>query len=327
MIPWRRLDAIFIQIAAYRDPDLPRTIRSALDQAARPSRLRFGICHQVDAATSTDLDEWRDDRRFSIDSVPSTLSRGVGWARNRAQARYDDEPYLLQIDAHMRFAESWDDRYITMLHSVESERPILTNYPLGFVAGPDGTSRLDGDGSPHHVMLDASRAPGSLRQRGALADEGGRPGRHPFVAAGHLFTVGRFCRDVPYDPDIYFVGEEISLALRAYTHGYDLYYPHEHLLWHWYDHGAPLHWQDHPDHSDLHHRSADRVRRLLQGDDAGFGRYGLGRRRTAEAFEHLVGVPLPPDGYVCAECDHDGRPLAGRRSSGYVAVNAGRGSG
>ena len=42
---------VFVQIAAYRDADLPHTVRSALARAARPARVRVGICHQYDDRT------------------------------------------------------------------------------------------------------------------------------------------------------------------------------------------------------------------------------------------------------------------------------------
>jgi len=38
---------IFIQIAAYRDPDLPATLHHLIERAAQPERLRFGICLQL----------------------------------------------------------------------------------------------------------------------------------------------------------------------------------------------------------------------------------------------------------------------------------------
>jgi len=281
---------IFVQIASYRDADLPNTIRSAVRTAAQPARLRFGICHQYDDDTAGDLDEWHDDPRVTIDAVPATESRGVGWARARTQHLWDHEPYTLQVDAHMRFAHRWDDRSVTMLESIDTERPILTNYPLRFHVEADGSEVREPARTARRLGLEPTRAPGSFRQRSEPAPNTDRPGRHPFLAAGNLFTVGRFCRDVPYDPGIYFGGEEISLAVRAYTHGYDLYYPHECLLWHWYDHPSRLHWQDHDNHTGLAEIARDRLRRLLAGDDDGFGQLGLGRARSLGAYRHFAGI-------------------------------------
>jgi len=283
---------ILVQIAAYRDTDLPNTIRNAMSQAGHPTRLRFGICHQYDDATAADLDEWLDDPRVTIDRVPAAESRGVGWARARTQALWDHEPYTLQIDAHMRFASNWDDRSVDMLLSVDRDRPILTNYPLLFRVESDGLEHRETTQTPRRLGLEPHRAPGTLRQRSEPAPPSDRPGRHPFVAAGNLFTIGRFCRDVPYDAGIYFGGEEINLAVRAYTHGYDLHYPNECLLWHWYDHPSPLHWQDHPEHGELDETAQRRLRRLLTGDDVGFGRFGLGRHRTIAAYQHFAGIDL-----------------------------------
>ena len=54
----------------------------------------------------------------------------------------------------------------------------------------------------------------------------------------------------PHDAEPAVAGEEISLAARAFTHGYDLYCPNENLIWHLYDHDHPKHWDDHDDHRD-----------------------------------------------------------------------------
>lgn len=38
--------SIFLQIAAYRDPELLKTVEHALSQAKHPENLVFGICNQ-----------------------------------------------------------------------------------------------------------------------------------------------------------------------------------------------------------------------------------------------------------------------------------------
>lgn len=64
--------------------------------------------------------------------------------------------------------------------------------------------------------------------------------------AGVYFSDGSFAREVPNDPNIFFIGEEIAMAARAFTHGYDIYAPHKILLWHFYtrsEHSKV--WSDH----------------------------------------------------------------------------------
>jgi len=53
----------------------------------------------------------------------------------------------------------------------------------------------------------------------------GQPTLHPFWAAGFSFARGHFVIQVPYDQylPMVFQGEEISIGMRAFTHGYDFY--------------------------------------------------------------------------------------------------------
>ena len=39
---------VFVAIAAYREPELRRTIENCIITAAHPERLRFGVCLQYD---------------------------------------------------------------------------------------------------------------------------------------------------------------------------------------------------------------------------------------------------------------------------------------
>jgi hypothetical protein len=243
---------IFVQVAAYRDGDLPNTVRSALAHAASPARIRFGICHQYDDRTIAALEEWRDDPRITVDRISADASRGVGWARARTQALWDHEPYTLQVDAHTRFADGWDERFVAMLDSVDRDRPILSGPPLRFHIGADGIEHRE-------------------------AQRAGRARHHwprPALEPRHLFTVGRFCRDVPYDERITAGDEAIDLAVRAYTHGYDLRIPDECLVWHWKEHPFPRH-------------PGDRRVRSARGGSVPLG---LGGARTVAAYEHFAGL-------------------------------------
>ncbi|MDG1265849.1 MAG: GlcNAc-transferase family protein, partial [Ilumatobacter sp.] len=299
---------ILVLIAAYRDAELLNTIASAITQAAYPEHLRFAVCHQFDDETVSLLEPWTDDPRFSIDSVHHSHSLGCGWARNRTFAMFDDEPYILQIDAHTRFAARWDARYIDMLESTESDLPVLTTYPPRYSFDTDGEVIYDTEAGVQRLYIAEVRPDLSTLQRTTPASDLSRPGPSPTVAAGQIFTRGQFCRDVDYDPEIYFAGEEISLAARAFTSGYDLYYPTETLLWHLYDHKYPKHWEDHSDHSVAHASTAARLRTLFQGDATTLGKFGLGLRRSLVEFENFAGIdlganPVEPDGTLKINID------------------------
>ena len=66
---------------------------------------------------------------------------------------------------------------------------------------------------------------------------GPSPVLHPFWAAGISFSRGHFVARVPYDCclPMMFQGEEISMAARAWSHGYDFYSPVESVVFHPYD--------------------------------------------------------------------------------------------
>ena len=84
---------IFVQIAAYRDPDLPATLHNLIQRAAQPKRLRFGICLQLAA---DDPPHWGtsafpDHPHLKCIKFDATESRGACWARRQAQGIYGGE--------------------------------------------------------------------------------------------------------------------------------------------------------------------------------------------------------------------------------------------
>ena len=264
---------IFVSIVAFRDRELAATIRRAFDAADRPSRLRFGICHQFDEENASLLDGYVDDPRVVVDRVPFRESRGAGWARARANGLFDSERYVLQLDAPTEFVDGWDRRLIDLLGSTGSARPIITGYPPA-AGGSDGGT------SPRGLMAPA--AVGSV-----LTTR---------LTAGELFTHGRFVIDVPADPEISADAEDLTLTLRAYTHGHDFFRPTESILYRRYEDAAPRP----SDADDERGRRASRetLACLLRGDDRGMGARGLGCLRTIAAYDDFVGRGLdaPSDG-------------------------------
>ena len=280
-------DTIYIQIASYRDRDLPNTIRSALANASHPENLRFGICWQFDDQTYTDLDPFLGDSRFRISQHYYEESRGCCWARNITNSHYQGEAYTLQIDAHTRFAPGWDTGYQQMLADLDSEKPLLSTYPAPFQT-VDGEDRLVMDRGIQKLTLGKFRKNLSTVLKTRPAETSSYCVSSQFIAAGQIFTLGQFCKEVEYDPDLYFDGEEISLAARAFTSGYDFYCPNKDLIWHRYKHSMPLHWTDHRGHKD--DLAMQRLGKLLLGDHQELGKYGLGNRRSLGEFEQLIGV-------------------------------------
>jgi len=294
-------ETIYVQIAAYRDPELVPTLRSLFRNARHPERLRVGLCWQRDRRET--LLEYATHRQVRALSIPWEEARGVGWARSQINALYDGEDYTLQLDAHHRFAPGWDRALVAMLGPLPNQRSILSTYPGEYEPGADRLDQL----SPIPTRLGWS---GFFTEEGiplpaaASIDDHRRlraPVAASFLAAGYLFTRGSFITEVPYDPDIYILGEEISMAVRAYTQGYDLYHPHRALVWHRYAHrkSHKHHWTTHPIPAEVARRdqlSRRRVTQLLGIERHGLdlGRYGLGRRRTLAQYQARAGIRFRP---------------------------------
>jgi hypothetical protein len=116
-----------------------------------------------------------------------------------------------------------------------------------------------------------------------------------FYSAHFCFTLGIFSKEVQHNPNFYFHGEEISIAVRAFTHGYDLFHPHRVVLWHEYTrNGRTKHWDDDKDWWKLNN-SAHNLNRLLFGMDGNEqsghnGKYGFGTVRTLRDYEIYSGL-------------------------------------
>ena len=302
-------ELIFVSIASYRDVQLIPTIQDLLHNAHAPGLLRFGICWQHDQ------DEPRlpfeGDPRFQILDVDWRDSRGACWARAEIMKLWRGEQWFLQVDSHCRFIVGWDTKLIRMAGETESLKPILSTYANAFKprdSPSDGPEFLSGP--PHLIALEIFGAQGLPQLKPLVIPDFAsrdRPVAARFLAAGFLFAPGSFVTQVPYDPELYFFGEEIAMTLRAFTSGYDLFHPIENLVWHDYIRAyATRHWDDHAasrpaTSADAPHTFNERdalsqrkVHQLLYGPasdtDSPPDSFGLGTVRTREDYERYAGV-------------------------------------
>lgn len=293
MIIERQNNLVFISIAAYRDTQLIPTIEDCLSKALHPEYLRFGICWQH-AVDELPLPYVNDDR-FRILDIAWQESKGACWARAEAMNVWRGEAWFLQVDSHCRFAGGWDDKLIRMMDDTASAKPILSTYATAFTPGP--TEILEG--APLQMAFQGFTADGIPHMKPVAIPNWHslhRPLRARFLSGGFLFAPGTFVSEVPYDPELYFLGEEAAMTLRAFTHGYDLFHPCETIVWHDYvREDAVKHWDDHTEAnktgvewSAQDQRSKNKIRKLLSGEP--LDAFGLGSARTIEEFEEYAGL-------------------------------------
>lgn len=290
---------IFIAIASYRDVECQWTIKDLFEKASRPERLFVGVCWQTVPEEDGDCFAVSPPRPDQVREVRFHVaqSEGVGWARTEAHKLWRGEEYVLNIDSHMRFTPGWDERMIAQLQACPAAKPLLTTYPPGYTP-PD---KLNPPSLPiltagyfddAHILVHKSRAI-------APEDAPSEPMPTMLYAAGFAFASSDVLKEIPYDPYIYFQGEEIAMATRLWTHGWDLFLPNETLLYHAYgqDTKRKTHWQDNKDWSKLNARSRARVAHLVGScpcqDEAalvGIENYGLGQARRLEDYQRLSGI-------------------------------------
>ena len=273
---------IFVAIASYRDPELVPTVLDCLAKAAHPEDVRVAVCWQH--LGDEDISAIRNLPQVDVREYDARDSRGACWARDQTFQRYGGEDWLLQVDSHTRFAPDWDVRLIRMARETGAAKPILTAYPPSYE--PD--QEFTGAGAPAEIIVSDWTTFG-VPVFGQRLIEGAAPGVPPkpalFLAAGFLFAPGSFVAEVPYDPGIYFHGEEITLALRAFTWGYDLFHPTEVLTWHYYiRQDRPRHWSDHVESDWARYEELSRRRVLYMLHTPPTDRLGIGPVRTLEQF-------------------------------------------
>lgn len=280
-------DLIFVQIASYRDPELIPTIKDCLSKAKYPENLTFGICWQDEKFE----DIYDNDARFKIIKVNYKESKGACWARNKVNSLYNGEKFTLQIDSHMRFIQNWDEELIQMWSNLNDPKAVLSTYPAEYQ--PNQTPE-QWKKEPHCIHVHSFKD--YQTQHVPRTDPNWKTRTVPYraihIAAGFIFSIGKIIEDVPYDPEFYFAGEETALAVRLFTHGYNLFHPHKIILWHYYERKEqPKHWSDNSDWAKLQFVARDRLDCLLgRNNKYDLGKFGLGKERTLEDFQNFSGI-------------------------------------
>lgn len=293
------MNNIFVQIASYRDPQLIPTLKSMIENAKNPKKLIIGICRQYHPDDKFDvLDEYKNDKRFRVTDVLYSESKGVCWARNQVQQLYGGEEYTLQIDSHMRFEKNWDETFIKMIKQLQKkgfEKPLLTGYVSSFNPENDPEQRIR---EPWRMAFDRFIPEGAvffLPESIPGWQDLKEPVPARFYSAHFCFTLGKFSVEVQHDPEFYFHGEEISIAVRAFTHGYDLFHPHKVAIWHEYTRkGRTKQWDDDKEWGIKNSTSHKKNRQLfgMDGEEItmDFSKYGFGTERSLKDYEIYSGL-------------------------------------
>ena len=291
-------ERIFVQIPSDRDTECQWTIKDLFEKAKHPERIFVGVCWQFVPEEDQDCFKvvTRPEQVRTVE-YHAKASRGACWARHMVQKLWQGEEYSLQIDSHMRFTDNWDARAIDMLHRCESPKPVLSAYSPGYEPPNKLEPPLLKTTIAHEFTKDGVFMP--LYKTETIENTPASPTLNAFVNASFIFARAHLIEEVPYDPYLYFYGEEITLAARFWTHGWDIFVPNEVLLYHCFSRtNRPLHWKDH--HQDwfkINTPAYARTRHLLGTQHSEnplvtkeLDAYGLGTTRSLAEYQRFCGV-------------------------------------
>ena len=247
------MEKIFINIPCYQDPEIWETISNFLDNAQYPERVYFGITNQTD---NPKLHEEVLERFLNVKMhllVPGSLA-GCQPARLKSHEFYNGEDYYLNMDSHMRSIKNWDSLIIEELKNINKEYgdSVLTGYVAAYdkddknkdiVLDVDYTTVFNmNEQNVNHFMKHG------IPQFISYPHVTNKPIPSPYISGHFFFTTGKALQDSPFVKDILFTEEEIFMAVRFFTAGYNLFQPIRTYVYHRYGrNGRRLFWEDFPE--------------------------------------------------------------------------------
>jgi hypothetical protein len=292
------LNKIFISIASYRDPLVLTTINSAIENADNPDNISFGLVIQD---LDRDIPNFEKYKNISIIKMHPRDAMGAGFARSKAMSLLKDEDFFLQIDSHTVFEKSWDTNAIKELKYAQelssNKKVILSYFPPPF--------HIESGNKIFIIKNNKMQPPYPTRQRPKLNkrkewtaerfdfEDKNKPELSTTVLAGFIFAESNLIKEVPYDPEISFFGEEICFAIRAWTRGWDIYSPSKIILYHFYTRGGYSKiWKDRNirkiSWKEVEEISKQKQKMVLCGIQKGI--YGAGNIRSLKEYEELIGI-------------------------------------
>lgn len=282
---------IFISIASFMDPLLENTIENMISTAKNPDNLVFGIIIQdTEERRSQFSEKYSKRHNFKIISIPSEESQGCCWARSQVQQLMSDEAFFMQTDSHHVYVKHWDILCIHMLDQCVTQskhnKVVLSTYGTPAKL-PD--FKCTHEDTAFYMKCERFYNIPKVRYVPEKVKKLQQPQLWHTISAHFLFTHSQWVRDVPYDPELYFDGEEDTLALRSYTRGYDIYYPHAKISYHYYTRkGEKRHSDIDKTWYKINDKSIKRLNDILSGKIK--GKFGLGDVKTLNDYKEFTDI-------------------------------------
>ena len=211
------------------DNDIVNTIEDCLKKAKYPNNIVFGICLQSEDDDKC-LDKYKDNKQFKIKHINWSKARGPAYARGIIFDMFSNEDYFFQIDCHTRFYQDWDEKIIKCFNDCKkiNDKAIISHYPVN----------INDMGKNDNIIVNISTVRCininmGIKTHGRFINRSLCPKKSWGVSAAMLFFDKKAYHDIPFDKNIYFglqFEEQVVLAARYWTSGYDIFTPDEHII-------------------------------------------------------------------------------------------------
>jgi hypothetical protein len=244
---------IFVSIAALEEPNLGKTIASALDSAEFPEEISFGISLQYDEAPDLSFIKNKVKTISYSPNIDLPTAPGIIEIRSNLRKLIDDEEYFLQVDSHTRFESGWDSKLISDLKDLMKikEKTIISSQ-LWHEADKNRYTKIRVRRTYHYQFeSDGLEIYGDL-----LVDEDSSVVNNRmvnesyflnhYVSGNFYFCHRSYLKDMEF-PDYHkFPFEESELSLVTFCNGYDVVAPTKENIRVFADNDEKYHNQDDP---------------------------------------------------------------------------------
>lgn len=221
---------IFVNICSYRDKLLAPTVESLLETESGRNHITYGVFEQTRLEDSlvTKFPHLVNNPKIRYKRIDPEYSDGVVWARAINAMQIYDEEFQYQIDSHMLFDKNWDHQLILDYQQACK----LEGHDRVLLSAGTKNFDLDGDRITKHILNDdisVNLGYFQFNKNMRLYAHGPwipspeviQPSRH--ICAGNFFAPAKWIKEVGYNTNIFFEGEEQMLVISSFIKGYRIY--------------------------------------------------------------------------------------------------------
>lgn len=293
------MDKIYVSIASYRDKELVDTVYSLLRRAKNPERVFVSVFSQNEFHPLLEnIFSLFGVKDFYYEKVHFSEAKGVGYARKKTQEKLSlDFKYYMQVDSHTRFIQDWDSLLISEYSESQDfwKIPIIfSSYPVPYTYDKSGNEVITETDKANIIDIKYSEGPLLYKAEYKTKEISKYGELHGHFCAGFVFCLSEYMLKIPYDHNLYFIGEEHTMSIRFFCEGIYIVAPDKSYIYHHYygEKTRDKHWEIDPNWGEYEKSSFARIEKFFLFEELeGYGikdrsRYDLWKNRFLPTDEN-----------------------------------------